>query len=387
MGAPTNIIARAREHVIFAVKEATKGTLVFPAAADPVIIPAGYGEMNQNPSFTDSAEIANSRDLLAQFQDMTPAGTFSIPIFARPSGSLGSAPMGDALFESLLGKKTVNAGASVVYSPQMTKPSLSIWMRQGHTVFFASGCVAEDLKVGASNKGGVQLNIGGKLMKMGWAGRDGVKTLASAAATSVQVYDAKKFTVGARIYNVTKNDYGTNGYEVTAVNTTTNTLTLATGIGAGGWAVDDVVQGYLPAGTVVGSALESRKNTITIGGVTKSLKGLDLSYSDAVKMLDDEMSPTGYVTDYIEDMRKTTATAKMYFRQDELGLFTDGLAGNEKAVVVLFGDTAGAKMEIGMARMKVQVPKKQIAAPAVELGVDMTALGTNGEDSTSIMFK
>jgi len=68
--------------------------------------------------------------------------------------------------------------------------------------------------------------------------------------------------------------------------------------------VDDVVAGYLPSGTVVGSALESRKNGLTVGGASKTLKSFSLSYSDAVKMLDDEMTTGGYVTDYIEDMRK-----------------------------------------------------------------------------------
>lgn len=80
MPAPTNIIGAARQQTVFAVKETMRGAMAFPAAAAPLIIPAGYVDLSQNPSFTNSEEVKNSRDVLAQFQDAMLAGTFSIPI-------------------------------------------------------------------------------------------------------------------------------------------------------------------------------------------------------------------------------------------------------------------------------------------------------------------
>lgn len=387
MAAPSNIIGSARQQVVFAVKETIRGVLAFPAAAAPLVVPAGYVDLSQNPSFTNSEEVRNSRDVLAQFQDATPAGSFSLPLYARPDGSAGNVPMGDVIFESLLGAKTVNAGSSVVYGPAMAKPSFSLWCRRGHTVFFAAGAVAESLKLSAKNKGGITFDLGGSFMQLGWAGRDAVKTAAAAAATSVQVYDAKKYTVGAVIWNATKADKGSNGYTITAVNTSTNTLTLSTGIGAGGWAVDDIIEGYLPAGTSVGAPLEARKTTLTIGGTSKNLKEVSLSYDDKVKMLDDEITTSGYPADYAENVRGITGSLSSYFRQNDMAQFVDGLAGNEQAIVMVFGDTAGKKLQIDMARCKLQVPKVTANAPTLDVSIDFTALGTNGEDSITLTWK
>ena len=387
MGAPTNIIGIARQQTVFAVKETTKGTLAFPAAADPFIVAAGYVDMNQNPSFSNSEEIRNSRDVLSQFQDMTPAGSFSLPLYVRPAGTAGSAPMGDVALESLLGTKTVNSSTSVVYSPGMTKPSFSLWAKKGHTMFFASGAVAEQMSVSAQNKGGIKLDLSGSFLRLGWAGRDAVAATASAAATTVTVNDAKKYTIGAVIQNVTKSDHGTNGYTVTAVNTSTNVLTISPALPAGGWAISDVLEGYLPAGTDVGTPLESRKTTATVGGVSKVAQSISITYGDQVKMLDDEMTTTGYPADYVESDRSVSGTMTTYFRQDDVAQFVDGLAGNNKAVVITFGDTAGSKLEVSMPKCKLQVPKVSTSAPTVNLSVDYTALGTNGEDSIALTFK
>lgn len=387
MPAPTNIIGAARQQTVFAVKETMRGAMAFPAAAAPLIIPAGYVDLSQNPSFTNSEEIKNSRDVLAQFQDAMLAGTFSIPIYARPDGTAGSVPMGDVLFESLLGSKAVSGGSAVVYSPAMSKPSFSLFAKRGHTVFFALGAVAETLRLSAKNKGAVLFEVGGSFMQMGWAGRDAVKTTATADATSVQVYDAKKYTVGAVIWNATKADKGVNGYTVTAVNTITNTLTLSTGVGAGGWTQDDIIEGYLPAGTSVGAPLESRKTSLTIGGITKSIKELSLSYDDKVKMLDDEITTNGYPTDYAENNRSVTGSLSSYFRQNDMAQFMDSIAGSEQAISLIVGDTAGKKLQIDMPRCKLQVPKVSANAPTLDVSIDYTALGTEGEDSITLTWK
>lgn len=388
MAAPSNIVGIARQQTIFAVKETTRGTQAFPAAAAPLIIGAGYLDMAQNPGFSDSEAVRNSRDILGQFQDMTPAGAWSLPIYARPSGSLGVAPMADVIFESLFGLKTVNPGVSVVYSPAMIKPSMSLYCLKGHTVFFGIGAVAETLKINAVNKGGVKMTIGGSFMQMGWAGRDAVKVAASLGASTVSIYDAAKYTVGATIQNVTKADKATNGYTVTAVDTAAGTIAVSPVL-AVAWAIDDVIQGYLPAGTEpAGYDLESRKTAVLIGGVSQTLQSLDLSYDDKVKMLDDEMTSSGYPQNYLENNRKTTGTAKMYFKQNDLQKFADGLVGNEQALSASFGGTAGNTLIVGLPWAKIQVPKLAVSAPAIELSVDLTARGNaSGENSISFTWQ
>ncbi len=377
MPGPNNIVGIARKQRVFAIREDTKGTLKYPDASTPLLVLAGFIDLNQNPAFTDSEEVQDSRDLLAQFQDMTPAGSLTLPMYVRPSGAKGTEPMGDVVFESLLGKKTKTAAASVVYSPAMEKPSFSLFALRGHTLFFSSGNVSETLKVDAQNKGAVKFDIGGSFFKMGWAGRDALQAAAVTGAAQIKVYDATKYTEGAPIQNTTK---GIHGHTVTVVDRASNTLTISPVL-AEDWALDDVIEPYLPAGVSVGAPLEARKTTITFGGVTKKLSSLSLSYEDSVKMLDDEMDPSGYVSEYVENSRKITGTAASHFRQNDLSLFADGRESNELPVVMLFGTDDGDKLRITMPRCKLKVPKVTTSAPVLDLSVELTALGTAGEDS------
>ena len=101
----SNTIAKARNQKVFCIKETVKGTLVFPASEN-IVVAAGYATVNQQASFTDSEEIQESRDILERFQDRFSPGSWTIPMYLRPSGAAGTAPDGDVLFECLMGIKT-----------------------------------------------------------------------------------------------------------------------------------------------------------------------------------------------------------------------------------------------------------------------------------------
>jgi len=383
-----NNIGTSRDETVFVVLESTKGTLVFPLSTGvEAVVCAGDSEIGQDPTFTDSPEKSGSRDVLNQFQDMIPAGQFKIPLCVRPSGTAGNVPMGDALLLSVFGKKTVNAGVSVVYSQALTKPSVSIWRKRGHTVRFCAGAVVDSFTVKGVNKGAVILEMSGQFMRMGWAGTDQVNAAAAQAATTFTAKNAKLFTVGAVIWNKTKNDKATNGYTITGVNTTTNAITFTPAIvPAGGWAVDDQIEGYLPTPAPIGAALESRKSTISVLGAQKTLVELNVTYGDKVQVLDNEMTSSGYPEDYVEDTRSIKGNIKMNFRRLDVALFTDGLAGSEGAVNAQFGTVAGKIATLNFARAKMAVPRESSSGPLTQLDVAFTALGTNGEDSATFTF-
>lgn len=180
---------RAIIHEAFVKKESSPGTLVFPAATD-FVVPAGYCNLNQQPIFTDSEEIINSRSLINRFQDMTGAGDWSVPMYLRPSGSAGSVPQGAALLEALFGTETIVGSTSVTYSLAKTKDSFSLWERCGKTVFFAKGCTVNKGTVNITNKGAVKLELSGQFMSMGWVGTDQVKEVTPAATVIEDCEDA-----------------------------------------------------------------------------------------------------------------------------------------------------------------------------------------------------
>lgn len=184
-----SVLNRALVHEAFAVAETTPGTLVFPTTND-FIVPAGYCNLNQQPSFTDSEEIINSRSLINRFQNMTGAGEWSVPMYLRPSGSAGSVPQGAALLKALFGTETIVSGTSVTYSLAKTKDSFSLWERCGKTLFFAKGCTASRCAVNITNKGAVKLDFSGGFMSMGWVGTDQVKAVTPSAVVIEDCEDA-----------------------------------------------------------------------------------------------------------------------------------------------------------------------------------------------------
>lgn len=384
----TNAIGIAADQICFAVLETTKGTLVFPSDVNSVIATAGYVDMSQNPSFTDSDEITNSRDVLNRFQDQVPAGSWTVPIYARPSGTAGSVPMGDIFFQSLFGSKTINSSTSVVYDQDMYKPSFSLWSKRSHTVFFAVGAVCNKLSLSATNKGGCKFDLSGGFMNMGWAGTDEVATAALAGATKVVVSDAKKFTVGARIWNETKNQNNTAaGFAITAVNYGTNTLTLGTALPTGGWSQYDIIAGYLPdTGTAIGEALEGKTISISFDGVDAPVQSVSLDIDDSVKYMEDEISAQHYPTDYMEMIRNISGNISLYFRTNDVKYFYDGLNNNQIPVVITIDGGAGKTLTIEMDKTELEMPMPKTSAPAINLDVKYKALGTSGEDSCSFTW-
>jgi len=386
----SNKVAVRRDHEVFVVPETTKGTLVAPAAGN-YIIPVGLAAMNQSPSFTDSEEIQNTRDIMDRFQDRMPAGEWSFPIYCRPSGAAGTAPMEKELLEALFGTETIVGATSVTYTQAIEKPSVSIWVKNDHTVFFASGATVSSARFSVATKGALKIDLSGKFMQMGIVGTQDLAAAAIATATTGTVDDASCYSVGGKIefYDVsagTVDDNSGAGYTISGVNTTTNVLTFTPGL-ADGFDIDDTVRPWLPTGTVVGSPVENRKTTASINSVSTNVKKFDISVEDPAAYLEDEITTSDYVEDYVEDTRKISGSIGLVFRANDAKYFIDNVAGANIPLSLVVGTTAGSIVTISMPNCSLDVPKTQDSSPTVALDIPFVALGnTTGEDSMSIAF-
>ena len=355
-----------------------------------LIVAAGPCTINQNPAFTDSPEIVDSRDVLERFSDMAPPGDFALSILARPYGIVGKAPMGDVLYESLMCKKTTNAGVSVVHSQDLSKPSFSLWVKKSHSLFFASGCAVTTGKVSVTNKGAVTWDMSGQFFHMGWVGTDSLSGTEAAAQTELSVHDAKKFCIGGLFQNSTTANDGDNGglgFVITDVDYNTNTITIAApGVPAGGWAENDVIAPFLPVGVIIGHPIESKYTAVTVDLAPSTIKSMDLTVNDAAKFFDDEITTSGYPESYVEDVRAITGTLGLRFRKDELAKLYECYAGLDVAWALVFGIVAGYKMRIDLPKVNMEVPKTTDNAPVVDLDIPVKALGTEGEDSMTITW-
>ncbi len=372
-------IGLVMEQVCFVVEETTKGTAVYPSAVSEKVIGAGQILINQQPTYSDSEEIADSLDVLDRFQDQVGAGTFTLPVYIRPSGTAGTPPMGKFLFESLMGTETISAGTSVTYGQATTKPSFTLWVKSGHTVFFGTGACCDKMVLSAVNKGAAKAIFNGGFMKLGWAGTDTVNGAVS-SSTTVTVVNGKRFTAGAYVQIDTDTNSGA-GYKINSVSG--NDLTMADSITCS----DGVtIKGYLPTYTAVGSPVENKNTSITIGGSSATLKAINLDYTSPAIYQTEEITTSGYPEDYVEDRRNITAKLDMLFRQSTLEYFYDGLNNVSQAVVITIGTSAGSICTINLPYSEIEVPEIAASAPTISLSANLKALGSSGEDSCTIVF-
>jgi len=374
-----NTVQRAIEQVCFAVKETTAGTAVYPSADAEKIVTAGPVTIGQEPNFSDSEEMEDTLDLLERFQDQTGPGQFIVPMYVRPSGSAGTAPMGDVLFESLMGNKTTAASTSVTYDQAKTKPSFTLWAKRGETVYFGAGACAESGRFGLTNKGASKVEISGGFMQMGWAGKSTVNGAVS-ASTTVTVTNGKLFTAGGYVQIGSDTNSGS-GYKINSVSG--NNLTMADSI-----TCDDAaeIKGYLPSHTAVGTPLENKNLSITFDAAAKNIKSLDVNIGSPVAWQDEEITTSGYVAAYVEDRRNIEVSAVILQRSDDIEYFYNGLNNTKTAVVATVNGGAGDICTINLPYTEFGVPSVQTQMPVINMNLSGKALGSSGEDSCSIVF-
>lgn len=381
-----NSIALSRAGKVFVAKETTSGTLEYPDIND-LIIPAGEATIKQAPTYTESKEKKNSRDVIDRFVDMQGAGEWTIPMYARPADSAGSKPLGAVLYESLMGTETVG-GSDVVYSQALTKPSFSIFVLKDHSMFFGYGATVGKASASLTTKGPLEVSFSGQFMVMGWAGTSATTAAVAAADTTVSVEDAKSYTVNSKIFLGADTGTSGAGYTVTAIDTSTDVVTF-TPAAVTGCASGDYVTPWEPTGvstTPASSVIEPCGSSVTIDTVSTPIKSFSVDITDQPEYLADEVTSACAPQEYAEAKRNITGKMDVYFREQDIVYFYDGKNTVKKSITLVAGDTAGNRMKIAMPYSILEVPDITGAENTVALSMNLTALGSSGEDSCTITF-
>jgi len=382
-----NRIAIAREQQIFVVEESVPGTLVKPAASN-VVIAAGTGSINQQPTYTKSPEIVNSRDVLEQFRNPMPPGEWQFPILARASGSAGTAPPGAALYKALMGKEAVNAGTDVRYEQQMQKPSISIWLLKSHSMIFCWGATVGTGRVGLSggSEGGIMWDFSGQFMGMGWVGTSPLTANVGSGDDTLHVETPENYTVGGYVV-IGDDDNGGAGYRITAVDDTAKTLTIAPAADSGA-SSGDYVTPWVPSGvTVSGHPIEICGSYARFNDIETPVQTMDFTINDAPKYLDDEITAACEPKSYAEVQRDISGALKIYFREKDLSYFRYGRENVTNKIELVADNGPGRTMIVECPKCRLTVPNIEDADPTVALNMNIQALGTDGEDSCSIIWK
>ncbi len=380
-----NYVAKTRETKAFVKMETSYGVLAMPATTDAIAV-LGVPSASQDEQFADSKELLESRSRADRAWLGSGAGKWSLQVYTRPSGSLGVPPVEDVLLEAALGQKTVNAGVSVVYTPALILPSFTLAYREGHTTRFALGCKVGSLKLTEAKKDFSTLDVSGDCQRVLHAGTE--ETVAD-STTTVLVLAAKGaqlFSVGARVEVDGDTNSGA-GYEITAVDTAADTITITPAL-ASAPAAGVVVKGCLPVASVAGYTLTGASGRAQVDAVSMAITGVELTVANALSPDEDELSDDGVITGIDEGARQVQALVHARFRRQYASWFQRAHNQVRAALQVTVGSVAGKKIAIGLPLAEANTPS--LAGDEYRRTLDLTLLGMPSgtmEDEISITYQ
>lgn len=373
-------VQKANVQRAFVMLETKTGVLEKPTAAG-FVLPAGRGSISQTPTFTDSPELSDSLDVIGQARDAMPPGDWSLPMVARLAAN-AEAPQGDALFHAALGKKdTATTEGTRKYELDTCRPTVSIWLQNDEIVQFMSGCVVESLEWSVERNGLTIFTFSGRGRKSGIVGRGELKSEPAEATITLETGQAMAFSVGGYITNVTK-PAEEKGYEITAVDTAADTLTLKEA--PEGWTVGEEIGPWLPESSPIGKEVENNSVVLTIDDVEGKMRPSNFKASLPTQFL--EEIGDEYPGESADNKRSITMDMSVYFRRAEAVRFRQALDGKTMKVSFKAHNENGS-IEIAMPKVRLSYPTIGEDDAVLTLDSTGTALGVKGEDSFSIAIK
>jgi hypothetical protein len=372
-----------REQSVWVVDETTEGTSVLPAATDAIAV-VGTSTLNQESSYTNSEEIANSRSILDQARDMTGPGEFRFQTYIRVDSAAGSIPNESDLWEGLLGTETISAGSSVTYTPAINRNSYTVWWKISNVVLAGFGAKINQVEVSSGSTGYTTCDWTGNFLQLGFCGESTLSGAHTAGATSIAVTDGAQFSEGMfiQINSMTNADAG---YKISSVSG--NTLTIADGITAAA-SDTDAVEFFMPDHTLSGDPMEARGGALTIDSAATTYRTFSITMANGDEAITDEVTSSGYASNILGGQRESTGTINVIFRTNDLDHYTRGQGTTRYEVKFTNTNTVPDRVfTITMPYCRLQVPTVEEATPAMGLAIPYTALASDsGEDEVSVKF-
>lgn len=275
---------------------------------------------------------------------------------------------------------------SRVYSQDVCRETVSLWMKDDHTVFFGSGGVVTATEIALSNTSGQNIDFTVQFRRMGWVGRSFLASAPSGNTLTVVDKDGNNaafaYSVGGYIKNTTKNlDNSGAGYRITDVDTTAGTIVVDGSVAA--FAEDDQIDAWVPVSEPIGEAVESRRASLLVQGNVGRVREGSISLGTPTEFLQEIGDE--YPGENVDTTRELTITMNVYFRAENAPEIGKGYDGYEVPVVVRLGKEAGKTLTVAMNRVKLSMPEVGTEGASYTLDRTGNILGVKGEDALYIV--
>lgn len=392
--------AYANEEESFCLLETTCGKLKKLTVNDRMFT-IGPVDFSQEQEFIPDEQIKATASQMSPIKGRKMPGESSFTTYVKPYGPpRGTAPEHDVLFRCLMGDKSVTPNVSVVYTLANQLDSFSFWTKKGHTVFAFRGCGVEsaDFNIVGNEIATIAWSI--KYMEQMWAGTINATNIAGATITlpsgGAQLYSIGDPNNPQTMY-VTVGDQtnGGNGFAITAVNYTNDTLMVNPAV-PGGVVGVEVAPWWPTAVAEVGVPIHGKMGVVNLGGAACAATG-----ADAV-MLGATVSMVNGLKYYIGEknnewvakrfgrpkIREITGNLSAYFMERGPSYFYRAEYQQEDQLIIPAGNVAAYIMELCIPYAEYKTPKvggdEEFTQDIPFVAITQTA---GGNDEFRITFK
>ena len=362
--------------------ESTYGTAVKPAAGDAfraTSITMGAPVGREFPG-----DRRGTRSRIEQTVTRTPVQPWSAAGILRPSGTLGTAPDIGEIIKHAFGTETVSGSTSVTYSLLKDPTALSAALyRATKDLTFSEGvygAAVQNLTFTWTGDAYITWTATGVAKDYIQTGN----TLANGAGSSATalIVDDADFYSPYSVISVGSTD----DVQVTAVNYTTNTLTIA----STSWSDNDAVAPYVPTGTYAGDPLFGTTGSLSLdnGATTITHLGGSISVNTGIDLLNTEYGGSSATDVTVPAYREVTGSLDFLVRKDEVFLFNEFRRNIQKDVIITLGDTAAKRMKINCNITELAPSQRDSPdADMIRYTANLVALASSsGDDEISLVF-
>jgi len=264
------------------------------------------------------------------------------------------------------------------FKQNITSPSFSIFAQLDHFTYQIAGCTTGSKALGLNNEGGCTFNVEGQGMRLFWAGTDALTALASAGQADIDVNDARQYSEGAYIKNIDTSNDGDNGgagFLITAINKTTNKITLGTNIPVGGWAQNDEIVGFVPSTiTSIPNVLESVDTLLWVDDVQTVTRTTDLTINCPKTYPNDQIGDK-YPTFYAEGKREISSSYNGYFKKQDAKFFSENQDQTIMKYHILLGNAEGQRLAITLRKVTMSNIQLGVEEPMRSISADLSISG------------
>jgi hypothetical protein len=379
--------ALGRNQKFFAKAETTFGTFIKPSATEAMKVLKSEFKFDQKRS--DRMDARSSRSVLERITGRKEV-SWSVEMYALPSGAAGTAPDSNALWKALLGVETVNASTSVVYTGSATQTAMG-----SVTLLRHLNDVVQESIIGATVESATIKLSGGSEPRVTFEGfgadhvHTGASTLgaqASSGASSITLTAATIGNIGVgSIIQVGSDTNSSAGYEVTTVNTSTYVCGISPVMGST-VSNGSTVLPFAPSETTAGSPISGTLGSLTVDATALLITEAEITIKNNHKPVNDEAF-TALVTDYIPGFREVTGKVTVRGRRDFFIHLGNRKLFTTKDLQLICGTTAGSKLKIDLDFAEfefspVDIPESEEAM----FEIPFKALGSSGEDEITVTW-